>query len=111
MVALKEIRELEVAKRMELVLFVEKDKGDKLERLLRGDEEVSKANILFHDSSPLGKEGFYVRILGTEEQCEKARELSKDIAEVVEGEEKERVLELLKDEDYKMLSGFSGIFK
>jgi len=96
---------------VELVLFVEKNKGDELEKLLRGDEEVSKASILFRDSSPLGKEGFYVRILGTEEQCERARELSKDIAEVVEGEEREKVLEFLKGEDDRMLSGFSGIFK
>jgi len=95
---------------MELVLFVEKGKADELNKLLYGDELVSKANVIFRDASALGKEGFYVRILGTEEQCEKARELSEEIAEVVEGEEREKVLEFLKSEDERMLSGFSGIF-
>ncbi len=95
---------------MELILYVEKDKSDRLNKILYQDEVVSRANIIFREASILGKDGYYVRILGSEEQVERARELSKELAKVVEGEEEEKVREHLKSEDDRMLSGFSGVF-
>jgi len=95
---------------MELILYVEKDKSDKLSRILYQDDVVSRANIIFREASILGRDGYYVRILGSEEQVERAIELSKELAKKVEGEEKEKVREHLKSEDDKMLSGFSGVF-
>ena len=95
---------------MELILYVEKDQSEKLNNILYGDEVASRANIIFREASFLGKEGYYVRILGNEEQVERVKELSKDLAKIVEGEEEEKVREYLKSEDDKMLSGFSGVF-
>ncbi|MCF8885338.1 MAG: hypothetical protein QXK95_01250 [Nitrososphaerota archaeon] len=96
---------------MEIILFVEKAKSRELEEKLLKDDLVSRANVLFRDSKPFREEGFYVRILGSEEQCEKARELAKEIAEEIVGEEKEKILKTIKEEDERMLSGFSGIFQ
>lgn len=95
---------------MEVVLYVEGEAAEKLREILLKDEVVSRANVLFKDAKPLDREGFYIRILGSEEQCKRALELSKDLAEEVSGEERERVLKALKSEDEEMLSGFSGVF-
>jgi len=95
---------------MELVLYVKGEVVEKLRERLLKDDQVSRANILFKDAKLLGREGYYVRVLGSEEQCKRALELSKELAEEVSGEEKERVLKRLKSEDEEMLSGFSGIF-
>ena len=96
---------------MEVVLYAEGEAAEKLREILLKDEIVSRANVLFKDAKPLDREGFYIRILGSEEQCKKALELAKDLAEEVSGEEKEKVLKMLESEDEEMLSGFSGVFQ
>lgn len=96
---------------MEIILFVEKSKTKELEEKLLKDDLVSRGNVIFRVSEPLREGGFYVRILGSEEQCSRARALSQEIAEEVTGEEKEKVLRAIREDDERMLSGFSGIFK
>ena len=96
---------------MELILYVERGSADKLREILLKDDVVSRANVLFRDAKSLGKDGYYVRVLGSEEQCRKALELAKDLAEEVSGEEREKVLKMLESEDEEMLSGFSGVFQ
>jgi len=96
---------------MELILYVKGEKSEKLRKILLEDAVVSKANVVFKDAKMLGKEGYYVRVLGSEEQCKKALELSKDLAEEVTGAEREKVISILREEDERMLSGFSGIFR
>ncbi len=95
---------------MELVLYAEKEAGEKLMNTLLTDDLVSRANVISRDAEILGKSGVYIRIIGNEEQCERALELAKDLAIEVKGGEKEEVLRVLRSEDEKMLSGFSGIF-
>jgi len=95
---------------VETVLYVERDKSDKLREILLKDDIVSRANVIFKDAGFMDKQGFYVRVVGDEEQCRRAVELAKEIAEEVTGEEKEKVLEELRKEDENMLSGFSGVF-
>ncbi len=96
---------------MELILYVERGSADKLREILLKDDVVSRANVLFREAKSLGKDGYYVRVLGSEEQCKKALELAKDLAEEVSGEEREKVLKMLESEDEEMLSGFSGVFQ
>lgn len=96
---------------VEIILFVERSKLRELEERLLKDDIVSRGNIIFRVSEPLRVGGFYARILGSEEQCNRARELAEEIAEEILGEEKEKVLKAIKEDDEKMLSGFSGIFK
>lgn len=95
---------------VELVLYTEKDAGKKLMNILLKDYLVSKGNVIFRDAGILGKSGIYIRIIGSEEQHRRALELAKDLAVEVKGEEKEKVLRILRSEDEKMLSDFSGIF-
>ncbi|RLG07074.1 MAG: hypothetical protein DRN59_01905 [Thaumarchaeota archaeon] len=94
-----------------MILYVERGSADKLREILLKDDVVSRANVLFRDAKSLGKDGYYVRVLGSEEQCKKALELAKDLAEEVSGEEREKVLKMLESEDEEMLSGFSGVFQ
>jgi len=96
---------------LELILYVERGSADKLREILLKDDVVSRANVLFREAKSLGKDGYYVRVLGSEEQCKKALELAKDLAEEVSGEEREKVLKMLESEDEEMLSGFSGVFQ
>lgn len=95
---------------MEVVLYAKGKAAEKLKEILLKDEVVSRANVLFKHVEPLDKEGFYIRILGSEEQCKRALELSKNLAEEVSSEEKEEVLKVLRSEDEEMLSGFSRVF-
>ncbi|MEN2974268.1 MAG: hypothetical protein ABDH32_01670 [Candidatus Caldarchaeales archaeon] len=96
---------------MEIVLFVEGGKLRELEERLFRDEVVSRANIILRDSRPFREGGFYVRVLGSEEQCNRARNLTQEIAEEVLDKEREEVLKVIKEEDERMLSGFSSIFR
>lgn len=96
---------------MVLVLYADREKVEKLREILLSDDLTSRANIILKDASTMGKDGFYVRILGNEEQYKRALELAKDLAKEVTGEEKEKLLELMRREDEEMLSGFSGIFR
>ncbi|MEM3404381.1 MAG: hypothetical protein QXJ17_07600 [Nitrososphaeria archaeon] len=96
---------------MEVVVYVESKNNEKLKQILFSDNVVSRANIVVHESGSLGRAGgFYIRVLGDEEQCKRAIELSKDLATEVKDEEKEKVLKQLSEESEKSLEGFSGIF-
>jgi len=96
---------------MEVVLYVESKNNEKLKQVLFGDDIVSRANIVFHESGSLGRAGgFYVRVLGDDKQCKKALELSKDLAIEVKDEEREKVLKQLSEESERSLEGFGGIF-
>lgn len=83
---------------------------NKVSNLLFNDDVVSRGNILVRDASIIGEKGYYIRIIGTEEQCRRALELTKDVAKVVTGEEKERFLEKLKEEGEAAAAGFGKIF-
>lgn len=89
---------------------VSSENVDKTRDVLLNDDLVSRANVLFRDAKILEKEGYYIRIIGTEEQCSKALELTRGIAEEVKGEEKEAVLSKLREEGEAALEGFGRIF-
>ncbi|MCX8188264.1 MAG: hypothetical protein N3F64_00965 [Nitrososphaeria archaeon] len=96
---------------MEIVLYVEQKNFEKLKQKLFGDNIVSRANLLTHEAQSFGKEGgFYIRVLGDEEECKRALELSKDLGVEVTGEEREMVLKKLYEESERSLEGFGGIF-
>ncbi|MEM2910833.1 MAG: hypothetical protein QXO01_07205 [Nitrososphaerota archaeon] len=95
---------------LEVVLKVSPENVDKTRDVLLKDDVVSRANVLFRDAKILEREGCYVRIIGTEEQCSKALELTRGVAEEVKGEEREAVLSKLKEEGDAALEGFGRIF-
>ncbi len=97
--------------KLELVLKVSSENVDKARNVLLSDEIVSRANVLFRDAKIIGEEGYYVRIIGTDEQCYRALELARDFAKEVKSEERERVLSKFEEEGEAALEGFGRIFR
>lgn len=106
---------------MEIVLHIEADKFAKVKDLLLKDEIVNRASIMFKGAEEfeLGKKGYYCYISGVEEQCKRALEVIKEkpesgeeieMAKVLEGEEKEKIINKIKEEEDKAIKGFGGIF-
>jgi hypothetical protein len=101
--------------KMELVLHIEGANYAKLKEKLLTDETVNRASIVFKDAKQFGKEGGYLCIVsGTDERCKKALELAKDeggsdLAKEVSGDEKEKILKQIKEEENKAIEGFGNI--
>ena len=94
---------------MDLLLFSKRENSKKLEEKLKKDDLVSRASIKVRDAGIVNKEGVYFYIEGTEDKIKKARELAKDLGEEVLGEEKEKVVNILKEEEEKAIEGFGAI--
>lgn len=92
------------------MLRVSPENVDRARNVLLNDDVVSRANVLFRDAKILERDGYYVRIIGTEEQCSKALELMRGMAEEVKGEEREAVLSKLREEGDAAMKGFGMIF-
>jgi uncharacterized protein (DUF2164 family) len=94
---------------MDLLLFCKKENGKKLEEKLKKDDLVSGASIKIRDASIANKDGFYFYLEGTEDRIKKARELAKDLSSEIDGEEKEKVKKILKEEEENAIEGFGAI--
>jgi hypothetical protein len=96
---------------MEIVLQIESKNLQKVKDILLKDDIVSRASMVFKDGKSLiSKEGYYCYISGTEEQCKRAKELSKEIAKEAEAKDKNEVIAKIKEEQDKAAEGFGGIF-
>lgn len=97
---------------MEIVFKVKKQNLQKAKDVLLKDEKVSRASVLFKESSSLGFEGdeYFCYISGLEEACEKARELMEGLGEVVNEEEKKKIIGKIKEEEESAMTGFGSIF-
>ena len=91
---------------MDLLLFCRKENSKKLEERLKKDDSVSGASIKIRDGIIVNKNGFYFYLEGTDDKIKRARELSKDLAEEILGEEKESVVKILKEEEERAMEGF-----
>ena len=96
---------------MQVVFFVEKENLNKVKDITK-EEPIVRQSITFRDNKSLGleKEGNYLLIDGSEEACKVAREKLKDLAIELEGEEKETVINKMKEMENSALEGFGGIF-
>jgi len=74
--------------------------------------------MVFKEGSIIGKEGYYCYLSGTEEQCKRALELIKEktetdeiieLAEEANDEEKEKLINKIKEEENKAIEGFGNI--
>ena len=84
---------------------------EKVRQALMSDEITSKANIVFKDARLLtGREGYYIRVIGTEEQLKRIKEIIGESAKEIEAKEVEEVLKKLQEEDESALAGFGSIF-
>lgn len=97
---------------MEMVFKVEKQNLQKVKDILLKDEIVSKASVMFKESKSLGLEGnhYYCYISGLDEACDKAKELTKDLVEVVNEEDTKKIIEKIKFEEESAMTGFGDIF-
>ena len=95
---------------MEIVLTLESKNLQKLKDVLLKDDAVSRSSIVFKEGSIIGKEGYFCYLSGTDEQCKKAVELSKDLAKEVTGKDKEDLINKIREEENKASEGMGSIF-
>ncbi|MCS7105971.1 MAG: hypothetical protein NZ942_01500 [Candidatus Aenigmarchaeota archaeon] len=94
---------------MEIVLQVETKDYQKVREILLKDDLVSRASISFREAKGYGGEGYYCFISGSEEQCKKALEITKEIAKEIKDKEKEKLISKIKEEESRALEGFGSI--
>lgn len=94
---------------MEILIKVDKQNVSKALEILQKDDIVSRSNILYISREYGGAPSNYIRIVGDEEQCKRALELTKEIAAEVCGDEKDYILRLIKSETDETLEGFGAI--
>jgi len=97
---------------MEVIFKIEKQNLQKVKDILLKDEMISKASVTFKESKSLGFEGdyYYCYISGLDEACDKAKELTKDLAEVVDEKDAKEIIKKIKSEEETAMTGFGNIF-
>jgi len=93
---------------MEVVFHVDSKNFKSLLEKLRKDEKVSLASIKSREASIINKEGFLIIVSGLEEYCERAKEIAKESAKILE-EEKEEIIKRIREEEEKAVEGFGAI--
>jgi DNA-binding cell septation regulator SpoVG len=84
---------------------------EKVRQALFSDEITSRANIVFKDAKLMtGRDGYYIRVIGTEEQLKRIKEIIGESAREIDAKEVEEVLKKLQEEDESALAGFGSIF-
>jgi len=97
---------------METLFEIDTQNIQKCKNLLLKDEIVSKGSITFREGRSLGfdREGYYCYISGSEEVCERAKDLIKSIGKEVRKEERDEIIQRMKEEEESAMSGFGSIF-
>jgi len=94
---------------MEIVLQFKSENFAKGKDALLTDDIVGRASLVFKEGSIIGKDGYYCYLSGTEEQCKRALELVKELAEEVKDEKKSQLINKIKEEEDKAIEGFGSI--
>ena len=97
---------------MEIVLKIKKENLQKVKDVLLKDDVVSRASVTFKEAKILGlkDDEYFCYISGLEEACKKAKELTKNLAEIANKKEEEEVIKKIKEEEESAMSGFGSIF-
>jgi hypothetical protein len=97
---------------MEVVFKIKKQNLQKVKDLFLTDDVISRASVIFKESKSLGieKDEYYCYISGTNEACEKAKQLIKDLGESVKKNEEKKIIDKIKQEEESAMSGFGSIF-
>ena len=97
---------------MELLLLIETKNYSKVRDCLLKDDTVSRASLTFKDAKVFGNEdGYYCYASGTEEQCKKILELTKDLVKEIKDRKKRKVINKIREEEEKANVAFGGIFE
>ncbi len=94
---------------MELVLHFKPENYAKCREILLTDDVVGRASLNFKEGSAFGKDGYICYMSGTDEQCKRALELVKEIAQEVSDDEKSVIIAKIKEEENRALESFGDI--
>ncbi len=95
---------------MEIVLQLESKNLQKIKDILLKDDLVSRASITFKEGGIIGKKEYFCYISGTDEQCKRAIEISKEFVKEAEPKDKDDVIKKIKEEEARATEGLGGIF-
>lgn len=95
---------------METVLQVESKNMSKMKEILNKDDVVSRASITFREGSMIGKDGYFCLVQGSDEQCKRAVEISKDLAKEADVKDAENLVAKIKEEEESAAAGMGSIF-
>lgn len=103
---------------MDMVMLIEPKNYERVRGILMRNELISKASVSFKEASITGKEGYYLYMSGTEEQCKEVKKIADVINSFagagvirdVKGDEKDQVIDTIKEEETKAMEGFGSIF-
>ena len=96
---------------MELLLLIETKNLSRAKESLLKNDIVSRASLTFKEAKNFGdKDGYYCYVSGTEEQCKKVLELTKDLAKEIKDSKKNEIINKIKEEEDKANTAFGGIF-
>jgi len=91
------------------IVFFTKEKT-KVDDIVKKDDLISRQSLLWRSADSLDindKEGYFLLIEGSEEAIEKAKNLLKDLAEVVKDDEE--IIGKIKEDEEKAMVGFGNI--
>ena len=97
---------------MKAVFFIEKDKYSEAKNKAYSDEEVSRQTIIIRDNASLGleKEGYYLLINGDDKAVGKAKKLLAESAKELSGEDAEKAISAIDNQESSAAEGFGAIF-
>ena len=97
---------------MRALFQLPREKQKQVEQLVMKNDILSRQSIVFRESVSLGLKGsdYYLEINGSEEAIQLAKETLKDFAKEVTGQEKDRILEIVRKQEEAADAGFGAIF-
>lgn len=97
---------------MKILFYLEKEKYSKASETVLKNDLLSRQSINFREAASLGlkETGYYLELDCSEEACEEAKKLLKDLAKELAGKEKEKILEILAKQEESANAGFGSIF-
>lgn len=94
---------------MEIVLHFKSENLAKCKDILLSDDVVGRASLVFKEGSIIGKDGYFCYLSGTDDQCKRALELIKELAEEVKDDTKSQLINKIKEEEDRAIEGFGNI--
>ncbi|MBI1972287.1 MAG: hypothetical protein HYS53_03225 [Candidatus Aenigmarchaeota archaeon] len=98
---------------MDILYLIPRQDFSEVEQFLLKDDLVSRQSLVFRTAGNYGfkEDAILVKISGSDEGVERAKELIGGKGKPVEGAERERVLNQIKDEEDAVAQGFGNIFE
>ncbi len=98
---------------MDAVYFISREKFQDVENALLKDDVLSRQSLTFRNAAIFGSkdDAICVKISGSDEAMDKAKELIGKNGKTVEGKEKEKILKQIAEEEDAVAQGFGAIFE